>query len=251
MAHTKNQEDYLNELSKSFKAYIEKTPLKKRKKIVKKNRDGSVTVENDITVAYLKKGERVKVELKVIATLDAWKKIAAFTLDHPDWFGTEFHSRFANPVLLEISEKNKPRGKQKEISPFINDIKIPSGVLYALFKYWDKKPIKEWPNYLQRLVKMIRKDTPWSNYVFDVKGRIHRPYKLTRYCIEKVYEKEIKVSKLRLFDDPFNFSQTYIHSERRAARFTKFFISKSSEEVAAFVYTSPALKRIFETLRTL
>jgi len=136
MAHTKNKEDYLNELSKSFKYYLKKNPLKKRKKIVKKNRNGSVTVENDFTLAYLKKGERVKVELKVTATPEGWKKIEAFALNNPDWFGLEFHSGFARPAVLKISEKNKPRGKQKEIYYFVNEIKIHAAILFAFFKYW-------------------------------------------------------------------------------------------------------------------
>ena len=248
MPQGKSKEDYLNELS-SFEDYLKKNPLKKHKKIVTKGRDGRITVNNDFTLAYLKKGERRKVELKVTATPDTWKKIESFSLDNPDWFGVEFHSSFANPAVLEINEKTKPRGKQKKIYSFVNEIKIHSAILFAFFKYWCKQPVEEWPDYLEKLRARTKSDG-YFQYIFETsQGGISEPYKLTRYCIEKVYEEGIQALNLQLFKDPFNFLETYIHADRRATRYGKLFSGKSSQEIARLGRTIRALDFIFSMLQ--
>jgi hypothetical protein len=195
------------------------------------------------------------VKLKVTATPDAWKKIESFALDHPDWFGLEFHSCFAQPAVLEINEKNKlkPRGHQKKIYHFANDMKICVGILYAFFRYWCRRPVKEWPDYLKTLIEKIEmaKKDRWFDYIFKGKRGTNKAYRLTRYCIEKVYGETINSLELRLFDEPNNFLKTYVHANKRAERFTKLFGSKSPQDVATFAHTYPALKYIFETLQVL
>lgn len=242
MVHTKNKEDYLNELSKSFKDYLKKNPQKKRKRIVKKNRDGSVTIDNDFTLAYLKKGERLKVELKVTAMPDAWKKIESFSLNNPNWFGLEFHSHFANPAVLET------RRKQKKSQYFINEIKIHSGALFAFLKYWCRQPVKEWPEYLGKILDLCKRDEGYSLYIKTQKGD-YDPIALTEYCISKVFKDSIQALGLKPFDDPSNFYITYIQDQKRPQGITKGFIKgKTPQEIASLAYTIPALEFVFRTL---
>lgn len=244
----KEKEDYWNDKLKSFRVYIKKNPLKKGKKRVRqRTKKDSIIVEGSFCSIH---PELKGIVLKAMARPEEWKKIESFILDHPDWFGLEFHSHFANPAVLEISEKNKPRGMQKKIYHFVNDIKIPVGILYAFFSYWCRKPLEEWPDYLQRLVEMIKK-YDWFDYVFKGQRGTNRPYRLTRYCIEKAYGETINSLGLKLFDDPKNFLETYVHADRRAERFTQVFGSKSPQEVATFAYIYPVLKYIFETLEAL
>jgi hypothetical protein len=201
-----------------------------------------------------------KSEIKITPSL--WSPLPC-SLDHPDWFGLEFHSCFAQPAVLEISEKNKPkpRGRQKEIAHFVNDMKIRAGVLYAFFGYWSKRPVGEWPGYLKNLIKMAKNDEVIINIPIKkgkIKGlgnafkeKFNFPFILARYCIKKVYGETINSFGLKLFDDPKNFLKTYVHADRRAKRFSKVFGSKSPQEVAIFAHTYPALKYIFETLQVI
>ena len=113
MEKDKEKENYLNDRLESFKEHIKKNSLIKVKKRVKqRTKKSSVTVESVFTSFPRKDGsfsflhpELKGVKLKVTATPDSWKKIESFALDHPDLFGSEFHSCFAQPAFLEISEK--------------------------------------------------------------------------------------------------------------------------------------------------
>jgi len=269
MGKDKGKENYLIDRVESYKKFVKKNPLKKVKKRVKqRTKKSPVTVESFFTSFPREPRKRRKegsfsflhselkgVELKVTATPDAWEKIESFALDHPDWFGLEFHSCFAQPAVLEISEKSKPkpRGKQKKIYHLVNDIKIHASILYAFFSYWCRKPLEEWPDYLKTLIELIEmaKKDRWFDYIFKEKRGTNKPYRLTRYCIEKVYGETINSLGLKLFDDPKNFLKTYVHPGRRAERFTKLFGSKSPQEVATFPHTSHALKFIFESLEVI
>jgi len=141
-------------------------------------------------------------------------------------------------------------------------MKINSGILYAFFGYWSKRPVGEWPGYLKNLIKMAKNDD-YFIYIPNEKGNNNplirklfvkgydTAYWLTRYCIEKVYTKEINNLKLKLFDDRKNFLKTYVHADKRAERFTKSFRSKSPQEVTTLAHIYPAMKYIFETLHVI
>jgi len=257
MGKDKEKENYWKDRVKSLK----ECKIKKVKKRVRqRTKKDCIIVEGSFSSIH---PELKGMVLKATARPEEWEKIESFVLDHPDWFGLEFHSRFANRAVLEIDEKNKPRGKQKKVYHFVNDLKIHAGILYAFFSYWCRKPLQEWPDYLKALVGLAKNDgflfplskakTKSSKHLLKeiMFGGTKAPYRLTRYCIENVYKEPIKELGLRLFDDPFNFIKNYIHADGRAERFIKFFSSKSPQEVANFAYSMPALNFIFKTLQVL
>ena len=244
MGEDKEKENYWDDRVKSLK----EIPSKRvKKRVTQRTKKGPISVENFFSPTHR---ELKGVMLKVTAIPEDWKKIELFALDHPDWFGLEFHSHFATPAVLEINEKNRVRGAQKKIYYFVNDIKIHAGALYAFFKYWCGRPVKQWPKYLNKLIEVVKKE----DRLLDIKTTKgdYNPAGLTEFCIDKIYGEAIHSLGLTLFSDPSNFYLTYIQDQKRPKRITEMFIKgKTPQEIANLTYSIPALNFVFRALQVL
>lgn len=199
------------------------------------------------------------IKLKIVATPDDWTRLVEQFYHSPEALGIGIEYRFILPVLSELWPLKKPRGKLRNalaIGAFTEE----ASFLYAFFSFWVKRPTEEWPDYLKKLLRVAEKDgqvilVPSGKGVTNplikkLMGKgTNAPYRLTRYCMEKAFEKSIKGSGRRLFDDPFNFLKNYIHKHSRAKRAAMLFIKgKSSKEVANLAY-KPPLENIFKRLK--
>jgi len=250
---------------KNLKDYIKKNPLKRvKKKVKQRTKKDPITVEGPIDAPLSKKQgsyylhhELKDVNLKVTATPEAWRKLELFVRKHPNWFGLCFHSHFANPAVITINEKNKPRGKQKEIFHFANDIKKYAGTLYPFLKYWCNQPLKAWPDYLRRVLESVKKGGNLDNlYVVDLKSqRKLDPKGLTAYLIDQVFRNGGQSIGLKSFfefgdrESIENFYITYIQSDKRPSKIhTQFIKDKTPQEIADLAYSHHRLNFIFQSL---
>ena len=233
-------------------------------KVRQRTKELPITIEGFIKIkegAFLQgegfKQKEDKIKLKVTIPSSDWRKLWKFCLRYTDDFAKQFWSNLIYPAMKELETKKGARGRYKESKHFVNWLKDDASFLYAFFTYWCKNPVEDWPDYLQRLISKVKKDG-WYDYIFKEKGGTNRPYRLTRYCIEKVYGALLESCGLKPFADPKNFSETYIYGNGRAARVTKFFIEgkthqkpqgKKPREVANLAFEPSPLKFIFERLQ--
>ena len=186
-------------------------------------------------------------KLKVIINSGDWGKFWSYCLLNQNDFAKHFWSDLIYPAMKELETKKGARGVKKYSQNLVNWIKPEAGFLYAFFSYWFKRKNHEWPDYFQKLVKMVEANG-WLKYLEGKRGT-NKSYRLTRYCVEKIYGEAIRGVGLKMFDDPTNFYRTYIQKSASKAR--KIFISgKSSQEIAKLAYQNP-LKFIFEFLKIL
>jgi hypothetical protein len=190
------------------------------------------------------------IELKVSASPGNWKKLEQFFYQDPEGFAYDFFSHFISRALEEIPGK-KPRGRHKDREALVKEIKTAAGWLYVFFYYWIKKPLEDWPDYLKRLLVIVKKEGINLDY------RKHRTqYKsidLTLYCVEKIYGETAEKCGLlpisRYFRDPEPFKITYIHDYRRPTRIRDRYIkNKSPKEITLLAYRPP-LSNVFKTLK--
>lgn len=217
-----------------------------------------ITIKGSIEIrkgAFIKgkhafrKAPKRKIELKVTLSPSDWPKLWSYYLHYPSEFAEQFWSNLIHPAMMELETKKGARGRNKKAEQFVHWVKTEASFLYSFFSSWCKKPVEEWPDYLQTLIGMMKKDARWFDYVFKGQSGTNKPYKLTRYCIEKAYGEIIKSYRLKFFDDPKNFLKTYIYKNGRVKRDTKLFIEgKSPQELANLAY-KPPLKNIFKRIQ--
>lgn len=228
---SRENQDYWDERLRGLK----KIRLKKVRKQIRKTKKG-ILAEWSFGPTH---PELNGVRLTAIATPTAWKKIASYAFDHPDWFGLEFYSYLAGPA------SDAARRKQTQKQYFVNEIKIYSGVLFAFLRYWCKLPVTQWPEYLRKVLGLCKRD---EILVKTARGG-YDPKVLTDYCIAETFQDSIKIFRLNPFDDPANFYNTYIQDKSRPRTFTRHYIAnKTPKEIENLAYTIPALNRIFLTL---
>jgi len=155
------------------------------------------------------------IKLKLIVSPSDWPKLWSFCVNYQNDFARRFYSDLIYPAMMELETKKGAKGNKKSSEEFVRWIKTEASFLYAFFSYWTKRPVRDWPDYLQTLVGKIEKDG-WFDYLFKGQRGTNRPYKLTRYCIEKGYRSLLESHGLRPFDNPQNFLKTYIYENGRA-----------------------------------
>ena len=239
---------YFTYLNKYLKWLKNETEDLSKIKISQHTKKAKISVTSNLTK---------DIKLKIVATPDDWIRLAEQY--DPKALGIGIEYRFILPVLFELWPLKKPRGKLRNalaIGAFTEE----ASFLYAFFSFWVKRPTEEWPDYLKKLLIMAKNDgqvilvpngKEGTNSLIKklMKKGTNAPYRLTRYCMEKAFEKSIKWSGRRLFDDPANFLKNYIHKHSRAKRVAMLFIKgKSSKEVANLAY-KPPLENIFKRLK--
>jgi len=249
-------EDYWKGKREDYQEYIKKNPIKRSKEDVQqRTKKSPITVKRCFSSIHR---ELEGARLTVTATPGDWKKVESFAHNYPGFFGAEFHSSFANPAVLRICEKNKPRGKQtRQIQVFANDIKIQSGILYEFISSWCGKTFREWPKYLKRIMEMAEKEGHEDVMKREIEDG-YQPKELTAYIMDKVYGEPVqKIGLKPLFeykdrDSIENFYITYIQGKKKAREVIKKLMDgKTPREIEALAYTVPALKLIFSTLEVL
>lgn len=230
-----------------------------------------ITVEGYIQSDFFTKPYK----LIVTATQKIWEKIEKIIFDNPSWFAHSFGSGFVYPALQERNKK-KLRGRHKHTHYLVNQIKVSAGNLYALFSYLLKRAPGDQPGWLKSLINMASIDG------FNSSAKGNKPQILTEYCIKKIYGESLQRSnneiplgelaaflkkhkdrptkeqeeqflenrRLKLFEDPTSFYQTYIQADGRHRKFHKKYIEgKTPEEVANLAFTILDLKGILDSLK--
>jgi hypothetical protein len=222
-------------------------------KVGQRTKNESVVIEGLIKIkgGHFVRGKQQSwldtIKMKVTVPPSDWGKLWTCGWHNMDDFTKQVWENLIGPAVSKLETRKGARGKYKHSENILRWIREYARFLYVFFSYWVKIPIEEWPDYLQRLAEMIKEDD-WFDSIFRMKKGTNKPYRLTRYCIEKASKEEIERYGLRLFDDPSYFLKTYVHKNGEATKIAKFFIKgKSREEIANLAYQLP-LKNFFKYL---
>lgn len=162
--------------------------------IAKHNRNGLIDVGGYLLNSCIK--------IKITAPQEEWESLYR---DHLAGNNTaallKALSRFIQ-VAENYKCKKELTTRHKNNQHFIHILKIQSGLIYKMLKYWRKLPVKTRPAVLQALVQH-QEEYSLRKSKYDV------PF-LTETCIEALYGTEMTKLKIRAFDDPANFYRTYI-----------------------------------------
>jgi hypothetical protein len=221
--------------------------LKKRKSLIP-----SYPPEASI-VRQRTKGDQVTVEghldmntitLKIIAGDEDWERFKEYCLtENPSNLQSVIFEQFIQPAIAKI------RGRKiSEKDDLIGNMKLSSKWLYSFFKYWNRKPLNEWPEYLCMLTEVIKED---ETYTQEKSGK-YSPGDLTEYCIKNFFSQGIKEHELRPFEDPFNFYQTYIKDATdppiQTELYNSFFRGKTPTEIQKYAFRYPLKDILFSLL---
>jgi len=184
------------------------------------------------------------IKLTVKASPEDWQGLERLFWDAPEQLAEDLHSYF----IVEALEKTV--GKERRGSPLVRQIQFCAGWLYAFLSYWCKKPLEDWPLYLQRLIQMIEEK---GNGIFvkTSRGR-YGARELTLYCTEKIYGDAAAKYGLSPFSDPNNFYITYALADGKPAEIReKYLTNKTPQEVERLPFELPQLKYILRTLKVI
>ncbi len=202
---------------------------------VRKTRAGDIEV-----TAYLDAHNDYPIELTISATPANWEHIERYIDEDTDEFFWDFRMEFIALALGQVrtSEKRKLRGKHKRVGKLVALLKEKSGMRYALFKYWLRRPEKEWPEYFIKLVRMSEvKDRRGAIASFK---RIKQGGRfiltgLTRCSIIASYGREIQEAGLKIDErQQDSFYITYIADGCGASKYKAFFKNKSPNEIGRY-----------------
>jgi len=149
------------------------------------------------------------IELIVKASPENWKRLDQLLSENPEEFGKDFYEKFIRIAFYKEILPPKPRGRPKDATALVQELRYYSGELYQFVSYWLKRPKEDWPDYLTRLVEVIEK----GGYKIHITTRSGRygAKELTMYIMEGLYTKTAKRYGIKPFDDPNNFYITYIY----------------------------------------
>ncbi|RJQ54520.1 MAG: hypothetical protein C4526_05305 [Nitrospiraceae bacterium] len=248
-----SEEDYWEDRYKSLKKYIKENPVRKSPYGVKKRRKNNepIPITQRINLKFNRIDPDDSFDLTVIATPGDWKKLAAHFEDPS--FQLQFLNKFIYTALCEI-EKNIPRGNHKRTHRFVEDLKWQSCLLFLFLKSLINKPVKEQPICIRQLLERAKSEDMLAS--LRTKGGKLNPRLITEYVIEKVYSDAAQEMGLYLMGkeetegESKNFYTTYIQANGRCEEIErKYFKGKSTDEIAEFAKTMPALSKIFTLLK--
>lgn len=192
------------------------------------------------------------ISAKITATPEDWLYFYNFFLEYPEGIGWEVYNNFILPAHEEIGKTPLPRGKQKQTSGLVSQIKLAIGWLYPFLSYWCKQPLENFPDYLKKLIEQIRKKN-LEELIIKQDRKSYNAIALTAYCIEQVYgEKQLKsFFEFEERESLENFRITYISKNNRVKTvFKRFIEGKSHQEIQNLAYRYP-LRSIFESIKIL
>ncbi len=182
------------------------------------------------------------IDLTISATPNEWIKLDRYIHDlkKMEPLKYDLYYSFIWPALEQCQRKKS----EKQL--FTDRLKFRAGYLYAFLSYWCKKPLKEWPEYLNKLITIAEKDG-YAEYIKTIRGR-YDPKELTAYILEKVYGKDRRKYRIKSFENIDNFYITYIHDNKRPARQLKTLKLLQPAEVKLLAYKAP-YNDIFNALK--